>query len=613
MFIINTVAFLLLILLTAYRFKVSALKAWPVAVSVLVMVLYVLAYFKALGFIDIISIAFIAAFLAFGFINKTKEKRKEYFMGILLKARNTGFIIGILSAVIMTVLVKDKLVTWWDEINFWANDVKALFFTGGFAPKYCNVSPEFGDYPPGTQLIKWWFAHMNKNKFSEGLMFAGYYFMLFSFMLPVLDRIKVKSKVFTAILQAVGAVFIWLFLSSVESFWMDGSCADVIMAVIYGLTMISLLDRDEEMPALFYYGRTALFMSVLSLCKDTSFIWVGFLYIFCLGYMLILKKDKEYFAPKDKTYIKGRLLVLLLPMLTLGSWYGFCILMRRIAAHTGSAIEMASGRLALPEYQGQLTKLYMEAFIRLPLHRYYNGIINLSPLVLLLILTLVSLALAIFRITGKKEGILLFIYIVFSGVCFYIFNLLCHLFIFVSESQYLEAPAMVASIERYGSPFTVGSMMLLIYIMLKKLDAKYVLSALALFILLTADYSGTARAFITYKEVQADVLKEREDIVGDKGREFKKKAFNAVLSDPGRVLFIVDTDEYSLVQNTYISYEVCPVPVVYEKAPFALTESAYEQDILRMADEAHAVYVYMNGTLRKADKDQNKLVEYPLP
>ena len=83
--------------------------------------------------------------------------------------------------VVMTVCVSSKVVSWWDDYNFWATDVKSLFYLDGFAGKYANAAPEFGDYPPGTQMIKWWFMHFSPGRFREGLMFAGYYFMNLSF------------------------------------------------------------------------------------------------------------------------------------------------------------------------------------------------------------------------------------------------------------------------------------------------------------------------------------------------------------------------------------------------------------------------------------------------
>ena len=55
-----------------------------------------------------------------------------------------------------------------------------------------------------------------------------------------------------------------------------------------------------------------------------------------------------------------------------------------------------------------------------------------------------------------------------DGNCFYGINLVSHLTIFATETQYLEATGMIASIERYSAPFTVGTLYLLFGIFLER-------------------------------------------------------------------------------------------------------------------------------------------------
>ena len=54
-----------------------------------------------------------------------------------------SFLVALLFVILISVLVNDKCVSWWDEINFWAADVKSIFYRNGFAAKYENVAPEF--------------------------------------------------------------------------------------------------------------------------------------------------------------------------------------------------------------------------------------------------------------------------------------------------------------------------------------------------------------------------------------------------------------------------------------------------------------------------------------
>ena len=101
-----------------------------------------------------------------------------------------------------------------------------------------NAAAEFGDYPPGTQMLKWWFLHFSPGEFKEGLMFAGYYFMNLAFLFPMLKIIKKRN-----ILQmAAGAAILWLFPAVAETFWCNGCCADLTMAVVYGAFLTAVAD-----------------------------------------------------------------------------------------------------------------------------------------------------------------------------------------------------------------------------------------------------------------------------------------------------------------------------------------------------------------------------------
>ena len=47
-----------------------------------------------------------------------------------------GMITAFIMVIVVTVCVRDKAVSWWDDYNFWATDVKSLFYLNGFADKY---------------------------------------------------------------------------------------------------------------------------------------------------------------------------------------------------------------------------------------------------------------------------------------------------------------------------------------------------------------------------------------------------------------------------------------------------------------------------------------------
>lgn len=127
------------------------------------------------------------------------------------------------------------------------------------------------------------------------------------------------------------------------------------MALVYGAFLTAVIDHKGR-GRFFYYGRQALFLMVLVLCKNTGFLWSAFGLLFDYGYHFFFLRSgkgagtgsgtaaetggksgggKGFFAPLA--------LVTLLPVLTELSWLGFCVWNRRVAKLTGAAIQMATG------------------------------------------------------------------------------------------------------------------------------------------------------------------------------------------------------------------------------------------------------------------------------
>ena len=390
MFIIHILSLLTFILILGFFLKEKLTDCIPAAVSLLILLLYGLSFGNLLWLTDILAPLFLLGSGIFVF-KMDSEKRKEFAVFATKELHTPAFLTALLLFLAVTVCVSGKLTSWWDDYNFWATDVKSIFYLDGFAGKYENVAAEFGDYPPGTQMMKWWFLHFSPSEFKEGLMFAGYYVCNLAFLVPLLERIKKKN----IITMTIGAALLWLFPSMVEAFWMDGCCADFTMAVIYGAFLTAVLDREGH-SALFYYGRQACYLMVLVLCKNTGAIWLVFGILFTLLYHFLHRKD-EIFAQDRKAVKSGLLAVILLPVLTEGSWLFFCLMNRRVAKLTGVAVHMATGSMNIPDVQGQMVDAFVTAFLKWPLHRYSTAILNLSPLMM------VILELGIYALLGIQE------------------------------------------------------------------------------------------------------------------------------------------------------------------------------------------------------------------
>ena len=595
MFLFHIAAFLILIVCISWKFRIRLVEAFPVGCSVLVLFLYVLSFFRILSFSDYGAVAIVAAVLIYAAIARRKGKvhgrnGQNVFRFAMQELLSPSALTAFAMTAIVTACVSAKLVSWWDDYNFWATDVKALFYLDGFAGRYGNVAAEFGDYPPGTQMMKWWFLHFSPREFREGLMFAGYYFMNLCFLFPLLRRLK-KRNILT---MAASAAALWLFPSVAEVFWCDGCCADLTMALVYGnfLTAVSDWKRHGQP---FYYIRQGLFLMVLVLIKNTGFIWAAFGLLFAYGYHFLRhrmdgteKVDKR----KDR---RALFFVTLLPALAELSWLGFCLMNRRVAKLTGTAIQMATGGMNIPDYHEGMVKAFGEAFVKWPLHRWNTIAVDLSPLSLYLLLLLFVFLLYRCRVLDKRTAGFTGGFLAVTGIIFYGINLVSHLTIFVVETQYLEPFGMVSSIERYGAPFAIGGLYLLASYVLEECGSRAGLALCMLFVFLTADYGSAYRALYGYRDGLEKIMEEREAIIDEKGEDFLaavKTGQGKPTGKPiGRVLYLRDISDISWVRNTYLGFEASPVPVMYGNVDASLWTG---QDVINALRDAHANFLYVD-------------------
>ena len=570
MAVVLLAAFLMIACLLALRFEKQLTAVLPLATCILILILYVLAFFRRLSWIDYFSTAIVVgAVLRVLFLSGEKKKK------LFAQLRELFFAPSAIAAMVLltgaVLLTGNKIATWWDDLNFWATDVKALYALDGFAAKYTNAASEFGDYPPGIQLLKWWFVHLKPDGFSEGLMFAGYYFGVFVFLTPLLsrldealqtDRRTVKQLFWTVVLVVCLAAF----PSMTETFYLGGMCADLVMAVIYGVILMSCLE-DRAAPGAdtaaadtatadiadaasrsrtFSNLRIALYLGVLVLVKSVGFLWAAFALVFVWFWRLHGAADK-------KKEIRQLLCITALPAVSGGSWMLFCLLMKRVAKLTGAAVSMASGNLPILLYRRKLLT--------------------------------------------KTERNFLFVYVPLTGIVFYGINLVSHLTIFATETQYLEATGMIASIERYSAPFTVGTLYLLFGIFLERSPRLWgkisPYAALAAAVLLCANWGAVYDGMIGYRQRLDDDLQARSNMITEASEEFLEKMSKQDVGSGMRVLYLKNVqDAAQWVRNTYISFEASPVSVLFG----GIGEDTTSGQVWELVQASHAGYLYADET-----------------
>lgn len=591
MAIVNITAFLICLLVFSFFWKTTLVDMFPPLACMLVLILYVLALFGRLSLIDEIGFLIIAVFLCW-IVSRKREQRREFGKVCLHNVTQTSFIIAVCLILVVIFCTSAKVVTWWDDINFWATDVKSLYYLNGFAAKYGNTAPEFGDYPPAAQLFKWWFLHFDPHSFREGLAFAGYYVMNILFMLPLLKKVKGKN-VFVMFGMAAA---LWLLPSIAEVYAYDGFCADLTMACIYGAFLFAVTDKEQK-SELFYYGRLTLYLSILVLVKSVGFIWAFFGLIFFFLYQ---------WAQPDKMNKKKAVPVVLAPVVTGGSWMIFCLLMRRVTKTTTTAVKyMTTDEYGVSGYAGDFAKAFLKAFVAFPLHKEKSLLIDLTPLGLYLCICLLVIFFFRQNLLPKRQGRVALWFSVVSGALFYGIIFVAHVTIFATETQYLEPEGMISSIERYGAPFTIGTLLFLAGIWMtcgERLFArrkrafmiKYgTCLTFILFVALTAGWKIGYHGLIGYRDEITDKLQEREDMIDADAALFLQAIRSLGTGESTRVCYIQRDDTPRWVRNSYTNLEASPISVVYKSVNL---DDAVTDWMIEEIRSLHASYLYVEAT-----------------
>lgn len=606
MAIINIIAFFICLFMLSYFWKESLVETAPVLVCMLSLTLYVLAFCHRLNCIDGIGILVIVLF-GFWLMSRKREQRAAFGKACLENMTQSSFITAVLLLAVVIFCTSQKAVSWWDDINFWATDVKSLYYLNGFAEKYGNVAPEFGDYPPGGQLIKWWFLHFEPHRFREGLAFAGYYFMNLVFMLPLLKKVRGRN----ILIMAGMAASLWLLPGIAEVYGYDGFCADLTMACIYGGFLFAVIDREGKKDS-FYYGRLMLYLSVLVLVKSVGFVWALFGLIFFAVYQ----------SGQSRSGIANWLRLLAVcaaPVLTGGSWMLFCLLMRRVTKTTATAITyMTTDEYGISGYTGDFAKAFLEAFVALPLHKSKTPVLDLTPLSFYLCICLLVIFFYRKNMMPKKQGKLVLWFSIVSGALFYGIIFIAHITIFATETQYLEASGMISSIERYGAPFTIGTLLFLAHIWMNcgrslfdrakwPFLQKYgSCICLILFVALTAEWQTGYHGLIGYREEVQELLAKRAEMIDGDAALFLEKIETLGTEHSTRVCYVQRDDEPRWVRNSYTNLEASPISVVYKVVNL---DDAVTDWMVQEIRDSHAEYLYVEKTDADVAKVFNILTE----
>lgn len=588
----------------SFRMRVNVLDTLSVTMAGLLLVVYVLSFFGMASWAVVLAVAPLGAIFA-EISQKNTGDRQDFPKKVLtedgeeaiitrensaleiaryiLTLANPMLFFYIACIFVVGYLVKGNVFTWWDDINFWASDAKQIFYLNGFAPKYGNVSPEFGDYPPIVSIGKWLFLILNRKSYTEGLQFVGYFAMNLTFMLPLLSKIDVLLGGRYRLYKFIAGIFfgiVALFPGVFNGIIYYGTPADITMAIVYGALLLAIYDK-EEVSDNYYFLRIFIYMSVLLLTKSVAFEWALFAVIF---YLLVGKKNKKFLIALGGAAVMY------------GGWLSYCLINRRIAKLTGAGIKMATSGYTAPANTAEKLKYFVQGFWLMPMHGDRNFTLDISTGTAVVLIFAFVLALWYIKVFTGKEAARMAIFLLITGVIAYGIVFVAHISIFQTEDQYLDAYAMSVSIARYCAPFTLGSTYLLSGIMFEKMSegfpARTAINAVivwALVILLTADYAGVYRHVYGYTENLGSDRDYYLEMVGDEGRTIVEDVRSPEYYGK-RILVLRDGHFYYWVHNAYINKEASPVALVYDG--YKVEEDTVDT-IKQKIRTSHASYIYV--------------------
>lgn len=661
MYIFTILAIFMVALLIANNYDKKLAETLGLTCMGFILVLYILAFINRLSWIDYISIPvlIISGFWIW------RNRQLTAIMNKMFSIQNMCILFFLL---VLAISQFSRIAIWWDDMNFWATDVKGLWFLDGFAGKYGNVAPEFGDYPPAIQLFKWFFLHMSGGEYREGLGFAGYVCLNYILLLPLISKVdriipeklieesedglgvKIaknkkyyvddkklisKYKVRVAerkagpigenvdpvrnlgilVINIIACICLILFPTIANIVCYEGTCVDVTMGIIFGNLLFTIWDIDQE-HIRFYSVKLGITGAVLVLCKTIGMQWAVMAAVFmfiCFRYRR--KGEKFNQASLLDQNIRYAVLIFISWGVAIGSWMIFCLLNRRVANLTSGGIQMVkSGQFSLTYYAKEKVPLFLEGLALHPMHTDKTWAIDLPVAGIIAIFFLVIWIMKKNNLIEKGFGKCLNWYVVLSAIVTYGIILIGHLTIFATETHYDSGQVMAISISRYGAPFVIGIMILLLGIIIKNVvkydgerpvtdsivkdqlmagnqkQIRILYAVVAIFIIITSDFGACYRGIVSYRNDLANKRAEREAMIDEEAADFISTIYGNDELRGKRVLYIRDGANIRWVHNAYINNEAVPVAVVYG----SVTAESSLEDVQNIINASHAKYLYVD-------------------
>lgn len=599
MFVINILGFVSLNCILAYHYKEKIVTVFPVSMGIWLLVLYALAFFQKLSYIDAICVLLIV----FGVICIVWKKNN-------IKCAIKGWIdpSTIMLLVILFLIwlvVQNKLAYGNDELGVWALEVKDMFYVNGFADKYKNLSMGYGNYFPGQMLLEWWTCHFSPREFQEGLMYVGYWWIYIAFMAPVLGKLPISRRY--AIPWGIGAGALFMVIPSmVDAFGYTQIIAEMPLSAAFGGCLWAAFDSDEHTKG-FIFLRFMMSMTCLMMFKETGIIFALMALVFYIGVVHVRKNGNE--SKNRSAELLGcryGMCAALLAGIPVLIWKVYCKVYERNTYFTyifqNTFDNISENTYTLSELAFPLTKSFFKALLVEPLHVGKTIGIDLTVWAFILLVGIALYCLCKKNVMNLKEARFLGKYYIVMLVIYLILLLGMHIFIF-QEGGYVETNIMMVSIARYAEPLFLGVLIFLVLngvVVLEKSgigrSSRTGIVCICLGIILCADVVTVWKYVVGYSPVNAATLADRKTV------EEKAQAFVDELEEKmnkeeqGRILWVRNDDDAIYgAEWRKISYILAPKSLVaYYVDISQLDEEDFRIQIWSYVKDSHCGYVYFD-------------------
>lgn len=464
MFIVNILGFASLGCLLALHYKERITTVVQTALGIWMLLLYGLAFFQKLSWIDGISVAFILLLLLYMWKKHLPVK------DTIRKLADSPAILFVMTVIIISFLVRGKLVTSSDDLGVWGPEPKSLYMLDGFSAKYMNLLTGYSAYHPGAMLIEWWTCHFSPNQFHEGLLFVGDWFIILCGVAPVFENLHTKRR--WSVLLSFPITAILILLPSMYGSMNYTLIAEMPMSMVFAGCMLACFDNENHSKS-FQFLRFTISLSFLMLLKESGAIFALFILLFYL--ILVGFRKEKRLNVSAIAYGTGGFLLALVPTLV---WRIYCTVYERSnyfsVAFDNTLNDIEAHTFALAEDLSGYASSMMAAWLGKPLHIAATNGLDLTPLAAVLLVLFLCWYCARIHIL-KKSSALRFgvLYVVFL-IAYMGMLLFMHTYIF-DETQYLKPETMIYSVGRYAEPLFLGTFVYFVILLLRKRDQQKLL------------------------------------------------------------------------------------------------------------------------------------------